>query len=138
MDVGCCMESWSGQQCYCSCTVHVHLVDPTVVSACPRLQQSWGNCTCPTLTQPRAEPGTLLKGYKHACRTTAVGRDGPSLSDSAVVLQYLAREHYVFLRLLLTCPCCRLLVEEQSLMQARAGQESLLATLTDASSYGSS
>jgi hypothetical protein len=58
--------------------------------------------------------------------------------DSAVGLQYLAREYEVFLRLLLTCPCCRLLVEEQSLMQVRAGQESLLATLTDASSYGSS
>lgn len=33
---------------------------------------------------------------------------------------------------------CRLLVEEQSLMQVHAGQESLLAQLTDASSYGSS
>jgi hypothetical protein len=36
------------------------------------------------------------------------------------------------------CIACRLLVEEQSLVRVRAEQESLLATMADASSYGTS
>jgi hypothetical protein len=43
MDVGCCMEGWSGsQQCYCSCTVHAHLVDPNSGSCMPPIAAVMG------------------------------------------------------------------------------------------------